>query len=430
MKSIKRISVITLVLLFLLISNVYAETGKITSSTVRVREKSSTSSEILTNVHKNDTVEVLEKEGDWYKVKANGKTGYIKSDFITVEQSEETNIERSANATEDFYTTTEVKLRALPNILSVSLGNLEIGKTVTKLDEVNNWVKISNGVLTGWVNKNKVSTEKPEIEEPKPEEPEEKQEEKKEEKKEEKTEEKKSSESKVNKIAIVNVKTLRLRDKASTSGEIIDLLDYNDEITILAEEGTWYKVKYGNKEGYVDSSCVVMKDEQGRTSRSLKEERQQAAETIPEEPAQETAETPEIQNVVVNPPVSGNGQAVVDFAMQFMGYPYVAAGKKPETGFDCSGFTGYIFSNFGYSLGGSAASQANSGTEVPREGLVAGDLLLFYDEGKTKIGHTGIYIENGNFIHAANPKRGVVIDNINTSSYYNERYISARRLVQ
>ena len=116
--------------------------------------------------------------------------------------------------------------------------------------------------------------------------------------------------------------------------------------------------------------------------------------------------------------------------MQFIGYPYVSGGKTPESGFDCSGFTKYIFSNFGFTLGATAASQNSVGREVSRDSLIAGDLLLFYDEGKTKIGHTGIYIGNGDFVHAANSKRGVVTDNINTSSYYDERYITARRIVE
>lgn len=426
MKSMKRISVITLILLFSLISSSFAETGKISSSTVRVREKASTSSEILTNVYNGDSVEIIDTEGDWYKVKVDGKTGYIKSEFITIDKANSNdNDNTNTNNSSEVYTNSKVKVRALPSIISVSVGNIELGKSISKLEEINNWVKITDGTISGWIVNTKLSTTKPEVETDVDKEPEEKP---KEEKPQEEKKEESSSESKINKVAIVNAKTLRVRDKANTSGEIVDLLDYNDEVTVIGEEGSWYKIKYNNKEGYIDSSFVVMKDSQGVSSRGLKENRQQVAEE-PKTP-EVVQEASVIENVTINAPASGSGQAVVDFAKQFLGYPYVAAGKKPETGFDCSGFTGYVFSNFGHSLGGSAASQASDGIEVSRDGLVAGDLILFYDEGKTKIGHTGIYIGNGDFVHAANPKRGVVIDNINTSSYYNERYISARRLVQ
>ena len=56
--------------------------------------------------------------------------------------------------------------------------------------------------------------------------------------------------------------------------------------------------------------------------------------------------------------------------------------------------------------------------------------MLFYDEAKNKIGHTGVYISNGEFVHAANPERGVVIDNLNTNTYYNERFIVGKRIIQ
>ena len=87
-------------------------------------------------------------------------------------------------------------------------------------------------------------------------------------------------------------------------------------------------------------------------------------------------------------------------------------GKNPTSGFDCSGFTRYVFLNFGHSLGATAATQNNIGTEIARENLMPGDLILFYDEGKTKIGHTGIYIGNGKMIHAANSRTGIVIVSI------------------
>ena len=124
------------------------------------------------------------------------------------------------------------------------------------------------------------------------------------------------------------------------------------------------------------------------------------------------------------------GKEVADLALKYKGYKYVVGGKNPESGFDCSGFTRYIYLQFGYSLGNTAASQNNIGVEVERSNLKEGDLILFYDEQKIKIGHTGIYISNGDFIHSANPERGVVIDNINTNSYYNERYIVAKRIVE
>ena len=90
----------------------------------------------------------------------------------------------------------------------------------------------------------------------------------------------------------------------------------------------------------------------------------------------------------------------------------------------------YVFKNFGYSLGTVAADQNSLGTEIDKNNLKEGDLILFYNEENTKIGHTGIYIGNNEFIHAANPERGVVIDNLVTNSYYSTRFVTARRIVE
>ena len=444
MKRFKKVFIITLLMLPFIINISNAETGKVNTGTVRVREKASTNSEIVTNAYKGDEVEIIETEGEWYKVKVDGKTGYIKSDFIESKKESNNNSNTSTETNESTNNETSSKLainkntkiKAFPSMASTSLGTIEAGKSVSKISEINNWYKVTDGTVTGWVLSNRIGGEIQKSEEDKKEE-ENKDTEKKSDETETKKEEKKDSDEKttssINKTAIIKVKTARVRSSKSTSEDnIVDLLDYNDEVTVIEQEGSWYKIKYGNnKEGYIDSGLVTMKDSQGVTSRSLGEERQaeSAQEAVAEEPANTQPEsTAEPANIT--PPASGSGQAVVDFAMQFLGYPYVSAGKRPETGFDCSGFTSYVFSNFGVSLGGSAASQVSAGVEVDRSSLATGDLLLFYNDGKSKIGHAGIYISGGDFIHAANPSRGVVIDNINTSSYYNERYVTARRLVQ
>lgn len=126
--------------------------------------------------------------------------------------------------------------------------------------------------------------------------------------------------------------------------------------------------------------------------------------------------------------LNNSGNEIANFANQYLGYNYVSGGKTPNTGFDCSGFTKYVYSNFGITLDSTAASQANnSGTAVSREDLQPGDLILFQDDAKTKIGHCGIYIGDNTFIHAANPNRGVVTDKLEGNSYYSPRYVSAYR---
>ena len=121
------------------------------------------------------------------------------------------------------------------------------------------------------------------------------------------------------------------------------------------------------------------------------------------------------------------GNQVTEFATQFLGNPYVYGGISLTEGADCSGFTMFVFDHFGISLSHYAPTQADVGTYVPRDKLKPGDLVLFSYYGSDSIGHSGIYIGDGNFIHAANSSRGVVIDTLD-SGYYLDNYVTARRL--
>ena len=95
------------------------------------------------------------------------------------------------------------------------------------------------------------------------------------------------------------------------------------------------------------------------------------------------------------------------------------------SGFDCSGFTSYIYKQFGVSLNRTAAGQYSNGSAVSRSELQAGDLVMF---GQSGINHVGIYMGGGMMVHAANTSRGVTTDTIN-SGYYNTNYVGARRVM-
>ena len=102
---------------------------------------------------------------------------------------------------------------------------------------------------------------------------------------------------------------------------------------------------------------------------------------------------------------SGNvsaGQRVVQIAEQFLGLPYVYGGSAPA-GFDCSGFTSYVFKQLGYTLNRVSADQINNGVPVSKSELQPGDLLLFKKQGAARIHHVGIYVGDGMMIHCGSP---------------------------
>ena len=119
------------------------------------------------------------------------------------------------------------------------------------------------------------------------------------------------------------------------------------------------------------------------------------------------------------PPPSHYG-GVVGFAMQFLGRPYVWGGASPA-GFDCSGFTMYVYAHFGVSLPHNAAAQYGYGSPVSSSDLQPGDLVFF--DG---LGHVGLYIGGGQFIHA--PHTGDVVKISSISGWYASTFVGARRL--
>jgi cell wall-associated NlpC family hydrolase len=115
------------------------------------------------------------------------------------------------------------------------------------------------------------------------------------------------------------------------------------------------------------------------------------------------------------------GLRVVKYAKKFLGVPYVYGGSSPRSGFDCSGFVRFVYAHFGVSLPHSSYAQFDDGRRVSRRSLRPGDLVFF--DG---LGHVGLYIGNGRFIHA--PHTGTRVRIQTLAGWYSSRFVGARRL--
>lgn len=230
--------------------------------------------------------------------------------------------------------------------------------------------------------------------------------------------------------------SVRVRQDASTDSNILDELEDGRYVYVVEGKDDFIKVIYGSdlKEGYIINTSVnftgdweskdtiatkkqEIADAQAEARRA--EESRQAAAAA----AAASGTSAETVQAVYNAGGSATGQAIVNTAMQYLGVPYVWGGTSPS-GFDCSGLVQYVCSKNGISVARVAAAQSHCGTPVSRENLQPGDLVFF---GKGNIHHVGIYVGNGNMIHAPQTGDVVKISSINTS-YRISSYAGAVRV--
>jgi N-acetylmuramoyl-L-alanine amidase len=124
-------------------------------------------------------------------------------------------------------------------------------------------------------------------------------------------------------------------------------------------------------------------------------------------------------------------QQIVEYAKKFLGVKYVYGGSSSK-GFDCSGFTSYVFKHFEVSLERTSRSQGSNGAKIDRSDLKPGDLVFFdTNGGKNAINHVGIYIGDGKFIHASSGSgtKCVTISDM-TEGFYNNCYMRSRRYIK
>jgi len=232
--------------------------------------------------------------------------------------------------------------------------------------------------------------------------------------------------------AVVSVSSVNVRKLPTTNSDIIKGLISGEKVVVLWGEGEFIRVAYGNEydEGYVINTSIefngewVSKTDFATVQKKVADQRAAAAAAAQaRENAKKTAATAS-KTTQSATKASSKGQAIVNTAMKYLGVPYVWGGTSPK-GFDCSGLVQYVCRQNGIRVNRVAADQRRNGVYVSRENLQAGDLVFFAKGGY--IHHVGIYVGNGNMIHAPQTGDVVKISSINTS-YRRQTYAGAVRL--
>ena len=414
----------------------YAEEHKVSelvaksqSEQMYMYEEPSADAKIVTTVLWDQELTVLgaSDDGQWVQVKVGDNTGYIPADSVVLDvkyeeavsvdeeqtkkesETAETEAETKAAETETAETkaaepektqqdkasaasytdvnetvwaTYSVSIRSAASTdadkLDVLVGSYSITRTGVG---DNGWSKVDYNGQTGYIKSDYLTTTKPQVTES--------------------NQTSSSSNTSSSKSDIEEVKEnvyatagVNIRAKASADADVIGTLIAGYSITRTSDSNGWSKVNYDGQTGYIKSDYLTT--------------------TKPTVTSNTTASSTSSS--------SSLGQQIADFAVQYVGYPYVYGGNSLTNGVDCSGFTQQVYLHFGYSIPRRASIQATVGTSVAISDLQPGDLVFYGDsEG---VGHVVIYIGNGQVVHASTPSKGIII-----SDLYYRTPMCAKRII-
>ncbi len=282
---------------------------------------------------------------------------------------------------------TYANIRSLPDENGESLGKLYHNGVGTLIGEENGWYEISSGSVTGYVKADLCVAGEAAIE---------------------------LAKTVSTRIATISTDTLKVRREPDLTAEVLTLMPENEQLEVLQETEDWVQVDTEEGTGWVLTEYCVLsrefeeaesKEEEAVRLKKESEERKKAQKAAAKSIEKEAAAVQAPSTTTGSS--SELGQAVVDYAMQFVGNPYVYGGTSLTKGADCSGFVMSVYAAFGVSLPHSSAADRKQGYAV--DGLAnaqPGDLVCYS-------GHVALYAGDGQIVHAANSRKGIIVSKAN-----------------
>ena len=338
---------------------------------LNVRKGAGTSYSVITALSKGTAVTVHSTSNGWSKITANGVNGYVSSQYLSSTKPSSSN---GTTSTSTMYVTPDAGLnvrKGAGTSYSV-ITTLSKGTAVTVHSTSNGWSKITANGVNGYVSSQYLSSTKP------------------------------SSSNGTTSTSTMYVTPdagLNVRKGAGTSYSVITTLSKGTAVTVHSTSNGWSKITANGVNGYVSSEYLSSTKPSTNSSNSSNSS-------------------------------SSSVNAVLNLAAQQLGKPYVWGAQGPSS-FDCSGLTYYVYKNAaGVTLPRVSSDQSRYGTTVSKSNLKAGDLIFFDTSGPNNgaVSHVGIYVGNGEMIHASSSSSKIVQVSIETS-YWNDAYVTAKRVL-
>ena len=406
---------------------------------INIRESASTDSAVTAKIYNNGSATIEEQDGDWYKIRSGNAEGYVKAEYFVTGEAADAVAQKAA------YNVAMVHPTDL-NIRSDANEDSEVLATAHEKDELEvvawdgDWMKVAlGGDVYGYVNAYYVDykTYYPTAETI-------------EEEQVRLSAEQEAAEAADYEVSDDTAETLpeetceepTVDDSSDT--EEVSYPDDSDETTWTeapaTDETVWTEAPAETEAPYTEAPETKAPYTEAPETEAPYTEAPETEAPYTEAPAETEApeteapyteapvetEAPETEAPYTEAPeteapsTSGVGQQIADFAVQYVGNPYVWGGTSLTEGADCSGFVQTVFANFGLYLSRTAESQSYGGTSISLDNLQPGDLLFYNSTGS--IDHVAIYIGGGQIVHAANSRSGIIISN----AYY-QTPVCARR---
>lgn len=279
-----------------------------------------------------------------------------------------------------------VNIRSIASEEGEVLGKLYNNSAATVLATEGDWYQIKSGTVTGYVKSEYVVVGNEEL-----------------------------ARQVGTRLATVHTTTLYVRTEATTESAVLGMVPDGEDLTVLDEsvEG-WVKVSIEEGDGYVSSDYVSLRTEYVEAESKEEEEARLAKEEQERQAAAAAAEAAAAKKAAASAssaassapaasysaPSGSNGQAVANYASQFVGNPYVYGGTSLTNGADCSGFVMSVYAAFGISLPHSSSGMRSVGYEVGTGDMQPGDIVCYS-------GHVAIYVGNNTIVHASTASTGI-----------------------